>query len=50
MTLSEEVIPVGDEHLSNYSVAQDAYGTPVDRFRYVQQLKDAGAAEILFIF
>lgn len=48
--LSEEAIPVGDEHLSNYTVAQDAYGTPDDCIRYVQQLKDAGADEILFIF
>lgn len=48
--LSEEAIPVGDEHLSNYTVAQDAYGTPDDCIRYVQRLKDAGADEILFIF
>ncbi|WP_298287666.1 LLM class flavin-dependent oxidoreductase [Novosphingobium sp.] len=48
--LSEEAIPVGDEHLSNYTVAQDAYGTPDDCIRYVHRLKDAGADEILFIF
>ena len=48
--LSEEQIPIGDEHLSNYTVAQDAYGTPEDCIRYVQRLIDAGADEILFIF
>ena len=48
--LSEEAIPVGDEHLSNYNVAQDAYGTPEDCIRYVQRLADAGADEILFLF
>ena len=48
--LSEEAIPVGDEHLSNYNVAQDAYGTPEDCIRYVQRLIDAGADEILFLF
>ncbi len=48
--LSEEAIPVGDEHLSNYTIAQDAYGTPDDCIRYVQRLKDAGADEILFMF
>ena len=48
--LSEEAIPVGDEHLSNYTVAQDAYGTPEDCIRYVQRLIDAGADEILFLF
>ena len=48
--LSEEKIPVGDEHLSNYTVAQDAYGAPEDCIRYVQRLFDAGADEILFLF
>lgn len=48
--LSEEAIPIGDEHLSNYNVAQDAYGTPEDCIRYVQRLIDAGADEILFMF
>lgn len=48
--LSEEKIPVGDEHLSNYTVAQDAYGTPEDCIRYVTRLQEAGADEILFIF
>ncbi len=48
--LSEEAIPVGDEHLSNYTIAQDAYGTPDDCIRYVQRLIDAGADEVLFIF
>jgi alkanesulfonate monooxygenase SsuD/methylene tetrahydromethanopterin reductase-like flavin-dependent oxidoreductase (luciferase family) len=48
--LSEEHIPIGDEHLSNYTVAQDAYGTPDDCIRYVQRLFDAGADEILFLF
>jgi alkanesulfonate monooxygenase SsuD/methylene tetrahydromethanopterin reductase-like flavin-dependent oxidoreductase (luciferase family) len=48
--LSEEAIPVGDEHLSNYNIAQDAYGTPDDCIRYVQRLIDAGADEILFMF
>lgn len=48
--LSEERIPIGDEHLSNYTVAQDAYGTPEDCIRYVQRLFDAGADEILFLF
>ncbi len=44
------MIPVGDEHLSNYNIAQDAYGTPDDCIRYVQRLIDAGADEILFMF
>ena len=48
--LSEEKIPVGDEHLSNYTVAQDAYGTPEDCIRYVTRLQEAGADEILFLF
>lgn len=48
--LSEEAIPVGDEHLANYNVPQDAYGTPEDCIRYVQRLIDAGADEILFMF
>lgn len=48
--LSEEAIPVGDEHTSNYTIAQDAYGTPEDCIRYVTRLQEAGADEILFIF
>ena len=48
--LSEEKITVGDEHTSNYTVAQDAYGTPEDCIRYVTRLQDAGADEILFLF
>lgn len=48
--LSEEKIPIGDEHTSNYTVAQDAYGTPEDCIRYVQRLFDSGADEILFLF
>lgn len=48
--LGDEKIPVGDEHTSNYTVAEDAYGTPDDCIRYVQRLIDAGADEILFIF
>lgn len=48
--LSEEAILIGDEHLSNYTVAQDAYGTPDDCIRYVERLRAAGADEILFIF
>jgi len=48
--LSEEAIPIGDEHLANYNVPVDAYGTPDDCIRYVQRLIDAGADEILFMF
>ena len=48
--LSEEHIPIGDEHTSNYTVAQDAYGNPDDCIRYVQRLFDSGADEILFLF
>ncbi|MDP3674924.1 MAG: LLM class flavin-dependent oxidoreductase [Novosphingobium sp.] len=48
--LSEEHIPIGDEHTSNYTVAQDAYGNPEDCIRYVQRLFDSGADEILFLF
>ena len=48
--LSEERIPIGDEHTSNYTVAQDAYGNPEDCIRYVQRLFDSGADEILFLF
>ncbi len=48
--LSEEKITVGDEHTSNYTVAQDAYGTAEDCIRYVTRLQEAGADEILFLF
>ena len=48
--LSEEKITAGDEHTSNYTVAQDAYGTPEDCIRYVTRLQEAGADEILFMF
>lgn len=48
--LGDEKIAVGDEHTSNYTVAEDAYGTPDDCIRYVQRLIDSGADEILFIF
>jgi alkanesulfonate monooxygenase SsuD/methylene tetrahydromethanopterin reductase-like flavin-dependent oxidoreductase (luciferase family) len=48
--LSEEKITIGDEHTQNYTVAQDAYGTPDDCLRYVARLQDAGADEILFLF
>ena len=48
--LSEEKITIGDEHTQNYTVAQDAYGTPDDCLRYVTRLQDAGADEILFLF
>lgn len=48
--LSEEHIPIGDEHTSNYTIAQDAYGTPEDCIRYVKRLQDGGADEILFLF
>ena len=48
--LSEEHIPVGDEHVSNYTVAQDAYGNADDCIRYVTRLKEAGADEVLFLF
>lgn len=48
--LSEEKIPVGSEHVNNYQVQPDAYGTPEDCIRYVTRLKEAGADEILFLF
>jgi|TARA_R100000501_G_scaffold17919_3_gene35024 alkanesulfonate monooxygenase SsuD/methylene tetrahydromethanopterin reductase-like flavin-dependent oxidoreductase (luciferase family) len=48
--LSEEKIEIGDEHTSNYAVAQDAYGTPEDCIRYVTRLREAGADEVLFLF
>lgn len=47
--LSDEKIPVGDEHVSNYAVPNDAYGTPEDCIRYVTRLQEAGADEILFL-
>ena len=40
----------GDEHVSNYTVAQDAYGNADDCIRYVTRLKEAGADEVLFLF
>ena len=43
-------IPIGDEHVSNYHVARDAYGDADDCIRYVQRLFDSGADEILFLF
>jgi hypothetical protein len=43
--LSEEKITAGDEHTSNYTVAQDAYGTPEDCIRYVTRLQEAGAGD-----
>jgi alkanesulfonate monooxygenase SsuD/methylene tetrahydromethanopterin reductase-like flavin-dependent oxidoreductase (luciferase family) len=48
--LSEEKITVGDEHTSNYTVANDAYGTPEDCIRYVSRLQEAGADEVMFLF
>lgn len=48
--LSEEKITVGSEHTNNYAVAEDAYGTPEDCYRYVTELQKAGADEILFLF
>lgn len=48
--LSEEKIAIGDEHTSNYTVANDAYGTPEDCIRYVTRLQEAGADEVLFLF
>lgn len=48
--LSEEKITAGDEHTSNYAVAEDAYGTPEDCIRYVTRLEAAGADEVLFLF
>ncbi|HLU91134.1 MAG TPA: LLM class flavin-dependent oxidoreductase, partial [Pedomonas sp.] len=48
--LSEEKIPVGSEHTSNYEVQPDAYGSPEDCIRYVTRLQEAGADEILFLF
>ncbi len=47
--LSEEKIVAGDEHTSNYAVANDAYGTSDDCIRYVTRLQEAGADEILFL-
>ena len=48
--LSEEKITIGDEHTSNYSVAEDAYGNADDCIRYVTRLQEAGADEVLFLF
>jgi len=48
--ISEEKIPLGDQHTSNYTVAQDAYGNVEDCIRYVTRLQEAGADEILFLF
>jgi alkanesulfonate monooxygenase SsuD/methylene tetrahydromethanopterin reductase-like flavin-dependent oxidoreductase (luciferase family) len=48
--LSDEKITAGDEHTSNYTVAQDAYGNPDDCIRYCTRLQEAGADEILFMF
>ncbi len=48
--LSEEKIVISDEMTTNYTVANDAYGTPDDCIRYVTRLQEAGADEILFLF
>ena len=48
--LSAERIAVTDATTNIYGVNKDAYGTPDDCINYVQQLFDAGADEILFIF
>jgi len=48
--LSEEKIEIGAHHTASYEHAEDAYGTPADCIRYVSQLFDAGADEILFLF
>jgi alkanesulfonate monooxygenase SsuD/methylene tetrahydromethanopterin reductase-like flavin-dependent oxidoreductase (luciferase family) len=48
--ISEEKITLGDQHTSNYTVAQDAYGNVEDCIRYVTRLQEAGADEILFLF
>jgi alkanesulfonate monooxygenase SsuD/methylene tetrahydromethanopterin reductase-like flavin-dependent oxidoreductase (luciferase family) len=47
--ISEEKITLGDQHTSNYTVAQDAYGNVEDCIRYVTRLQEAGADEILFL-
>lgn len=48
--LSEEKIEVATHHTASYEHSADAYGTPEDCIRYVSQLFEAGADEILFIF
>lgn len=48
--LSEEKIEIGSHHTASYEHAEDAYGTPANCIRYVSQLFEAGADEILFLF
>ncbi|MFT4054043.1 MAG: LLM class flavin-dependent oxidoreductase [Novosphingobium sp.] len=47
--LSEEKIEVASHHTVSYEHHEDAYGTAEDCIRYVSQLFDAGADEILFL-
>jgi alkanesulfonate monooxygenase SsuD/methylene tetrahydromethanopterin reductase-like flavin-dependent oxidoreductase (luciferase family) len=47
--LGEQAIPVTPDARGNYNIADDAYGTPADAIRHVEQLEAAGADEILFL-
>jgi len=47
--LSEEKIEIASHHTTSYEHSDDAYGTPEDCIRYVTQLFEAGADEILFM-
>jgi alkanesulfonate monooxygenase SsuD/methylene tetrahydromethanopterin reductase-like flavin-dependent oxidoreductase (luciferase family) len=47
--LGEQAIPVTPDARGNYNIAEDAYGTPDDAIRHVEQLIAAGADEILFL-
>ncbi len=47
--LGEQAIPVTPDARGNYNIAEDAYGTPDDCIRHVEQLIEAGADEILFL-
>ncbi len=48
--LSEERIEVQGFHTNQFEISNDSYGTPDDCIRYVSQLFEAGADEILFLF
>lgn len=47
--LGQEKIPVQTQHIDNFQVDEDAYGTVEQAIRYVERLQAAGADEILFL-
>ncbi len=47
--LTDRNLVVATEDTHNYTVPEDAYGTPADCLRYCRRLEAAGADEVLFL-